>query len=103
MSESEYPLADHEDNMAVAEMFLNPQSPFEWKEEDVDLIFGKMSMQAKRTLLVEKAQTLPFHVKLGKVYIVNPSDESSYPFWLAKVVGQGNHSPQFFLLPITFV
>ena len=79
------PDAAFSDCMKLIQMYRDEPAPFSWDESQVKHFFGQ-SQASRPTKRLRTTRELPFKVCVGHYYIVNPSDDSPLPIWIAQVV-----------------
>ena len=93
-----FPEDAYADCAAMARLHLADPAPFSWDTEMVNEIFRPVesfdvATGPKRAKLPE----LPFPVRVGCFYLVNPhEDDKTSPFWIAQIATKGK--PAAFML-----
>ena len=77
------PEASFSDCMKLIQMYREEPAPFSWNRTQVEQFFGAGQAPVPKKAL-RTARTLPFKVFIGHYYIVNPSEDSPLPIWIAQ-------------------
>jgi hypothetical protein len=85
-----FPDADLAECVHLAALGYEPPAAFSWDFEHVRRLLtapgGPNHHRSK-----PDAQELPFHLKVGRFYLVNPGEDDDAPFWIAQIFSIGAH------------
>ena len=84
--ERAFPDEDYLECLRLAMLVTQPQEPFGWDLEQVRRLFGNQGANFPDGPLLAE---LPFRVQVGEYYLINPSEDSTDPFWIGRCCAVG--------------